>query len=358
MTRESTTLYFRENASDKVYQASLEEKDGGVVVNFAFGRRGSTMQTGTKTPTPVPFAKAKAVYDRLVRGKMAKGYTPGADGTPYAHTENEQRDTGLRCQLLNAIDEAHAEKLLDDPAWWLQEKFDGRRMLVKKDANGSVTGINRKGLTVALPQPILAHAQAVPGTFVIDGEAVGDRLYAFDCLEREGIEVAGFMYSKRLAILASFMGRGAIECAPTAAGPGDKRDLYNFLKQEGKEGVVFKRHNAPYTPGRPASGGTQVKFKFVTTGSFIVAKVNSGKRSVALEVVDDAGHGVSVGNVTIPPKVQVPGVGTIVEVRYLYCYPNGSLYQPVFLGLRDDIEPSACAASQLKYRAPDADDEA
>lgn len=46
----STTLYFQEGGSDKVYQASVEPSQGGWVVNFAFGRRGSTFSTGTKTP--------------------------------------------------------------------------------------------------------------------------------------------------------------------------------------------------------------------------------------------------------------------------------------------------------------------
>ncbi|MCY3018598.1 MAG: WGR domain-containing protein [Planctomycetota bacterium] len=245
MTNESTTLYFREGTSDKVYRAVLEEKNGGFVVNFAFGRRGSTMQTGTKTNAPIPFQKAKSIYDKLVREKTAKGYTAGPDGTPYAHSENEQRDTGLRCQLLNSITEAEAEKLLDDPGWWMQEKYDGRRALVKKDETGAVTGINRKGLAIGLPEPIVAQAKQIAGTFVIDGECVGDKLYAFDCLEREGIEVAGFPYSKRLEILMGFVHRGAMECAPTAAGPGDKRDLFQGAEGRQQGGCRLQARQRP-----------------------------------------------------------------------------------------------------------------
>ena len=47
ITMESITLYFREGSSDKVYSASIDPKDGGHVVNFAYGRRGSTLNTGT-----------------------------------------------------------------------------------------------------------------------------------------------------------------------------------------------------------------------------------------------------------------------------------------------------------------------
>jgi len=52
MSRESVTLYYREGTSNKVYQAAIEERDSGYVVNFASGWRGATLQTGTKTPAP------------------------------------------------------------------------------------------------------------------------------------------------------------------------------------------------------------------------------------------------------------------------------------------------------------------
>ena len=83
---ETTTLYYREGASDKVYQASLESVDDLFLVNFAYGRRGATMNTGTKTNNPVGYEEAKRIYDKLIREKKAKGYTGGPDGTPYQHT--------------------------------------------------------------------------------------------------------------------------------------------------------------------------------------------------------------------------------------------------------------------------------
>jgi bifunctional non-homologous end joining protein LigD len=315
------------------------------------------LHTGTKTPLPVPFGKAKAVYDKLVASKMAKGYTPGEDGTPYAHTENEQRTTGILPQLLNAVDEAEAEKLLDDPAYWMQEKLDGRRVLLRKDEAGQVTGINRKGLTIGLPALILECARSLPGTFIIDGEAVGDKFFAFDCLSRNGVDWTNHAYRDRLKVLMEFVGTGVISCVPTAAGPGDKRDLFNFLRQGKKEGVVFKRTNSPYTPGRPNSGGPQLKFKFLATCSAIVAPGRAGKRSVGLELLDGQKR-VGVGNVTIPPRVPIPRAGSVVETKYLYAYPGGSLYQPVFLGVRDDVDPTACTVSQLKFKASSEDDEA
>ena len=100
------TLYYRQGASDKVYHVAIEPSGTGFVVNFAFGRRGSTLQTGAKTAAPVDYPEAKKIFDKLIREKTAKGYTPGQDGTPYRHTGNAERSTGILPQLLNPIDEA------------------------------------------------------------------------------------------------------------------------------------------------------------------------------------------------------------------------------------------------------------
>ena len=40
-----------------------------------------------------------------------------------------------------------------------------------------------------------------------------------------------------------------------------------------------------------------------------------------------------------------------MEVRYLYAMPgSGSLFQPVYLGARDDITAAECTRDQLKFR--------
>jgi len=64
---------------DKVYQATIEPEGGLFIVNFAFGRRGSTLGTGTKTASPVDHDTAKGIYDKLVNEKRAKGYTEGPE---------------------------------------------------------------------------------------------------------------------------------------------------------------------------------------------------------------------------------------------------------------------------------------
>jgi bifunctional non-homologous end joining protein LigD len=349
---ENITLYFRQGSSDKVYQAAIEPKDGGFTVNFAYGRRGSTLNTGTKTQAPVSHAEAKSIFDKLVKEKTAKGYTPGTDGTPYQQTAKADQITGIHCQLLNPIEEEQVGTFIEDPAFWMQEKWDGRRLLIRKQ-DDVITGINRLGLAVALPQTLHNDAKACPLDFIIDGEAVGDKLTAFDVLLIGDEEIGGLRYAERhlrlMNLLASFQ-RSAITMVETHYTAGQKREVFDRLKFDNAEGVVFKHIDAPYIAGRPSTGGSQLKYKFCETASFVVGKVNA-KRSVSLMLL--AGRNLTAaGNVTIPPNHEIPKAGQIVECRYLYAFKeSGCIYQPVYLGARDDIPPQECTASQLKFKS-------
>ena len=346
------TLYYREGSSDKVYQASIEPQGEGFVVNFAYGRRGSTMSTGTKTQSPVDHETATRIFTKLVNEKKAKGYTEGPDGTPYQNSDKQDRVTGLLPQLLNPIGEQEVRRLLRDPAFCLQEKFDGRRVLVRKN-QAEIHGINRKGLLIGLPETVFQSVNAIPSNFVLDGECIGDVLYAFDLLEWDGEDLRTRPYQHRLVKLSNLLNRPNlkfIKFVQTASDPANKERLFRHLQAEKKEGVVFKRLGAPYTPGRPNSGGNQLKHKFYATLSAVVAQIND-KRSVELRLLNGKGW-IPVGNVTIPPNSKVPKVGEVVECRYLYAFvESNALYQPVYLGPRQDIEQHECVLSQLKYKS-------
>jgi bifunctional non-homologous end joining protein LigD len=94
-----------------------------------------------------------------------------------------------------------------------------------------------------------------------------------------------------------------------------------------------------------------LKFKFCATLSAICSKVNTGKRSIALELyAKDKKTRVGIGNVTVYPNMDIPKVGDIVEVKYLYYFAKGSLFQPVLLGWRDDLIATDCTLKQLKYK--------
>jgi bifunctional non-homologous end joining protein LigD len=347
---ESITLYFREGPSDKVYQASIHPKEAGFMVHFAYGRRGSTLSTGSKTQTPVAYPIAKDIYDKLVREKMAKGYQPGTDAVSITPPDSLKIPSGIQCQLLNPITAQEADRLLFNPDYWMQEKMDGRRLLIKKDGD-QITGINRLGFPTAVPDGIARNAAKYPRNFLLDGEAVGDTFHAFDLLTIGPEDLRHLAFSVRYLRMRDMLNAFdhfhihvvRVFFTPGAAG------WFQQFKNEGKEGVVFKHKDAPYTPSRPNSGGSQLKYKFHETASFIVTKVND-KRSVSLMLWEN-GRIRPAGNVTIPPNHDVPNPGDVVDCRYLYAFKeSGSIYQPVFLGRREDISHEECLTAQLKYK--------
>ncbi len=344
----SARLFYRDGSSDKVYHASIIAVDGGYSVTFAYGRRGSALSAGTKTSAPVPLEKAQQIYDKLLAEKTAKGYTPDGAGALFTQTDYEGRRSGLHPQLLNSIGEEAAQALLADAAWGLQEKFDGRRILVAV-AGGQAGGSNRKGLFVPLPQEIGDALGGLPDC-ELDGELLGDAYVVFDLLKRGEDDWRARPYRERYDALAALVPASlALVVAETAWDAGGKRALYERIARAGGEGVVFKKAGGAYVAGRPASGGSQVKCKFYATCTCRVASQND-QRSVRLHLLDGDGQAVAVGSVTIAPNKVIPAVGAQVEIRYLYAYKGGSLYQATYLGERDDLSPGDCVLSQLKYK--------
>lgn len=353
-TDNKVLLTYKEGSSDKVYQVELTPEDEAKdlwKVNFAYGRRGSTLQIGTKTQKPVKFEQAVKIMSKLVVEKQSKGYKV-ENATASVPTPVEKIQTGFYPQLLKPIEESDVDTYLEDEEFMAQEKIDGeRRMLIKR--GDDLTGSNRKGQAVPLTQGIMDDLKLRTDydDFVLDGEQIGDEFYAFDILVmKESVQHQPFV--KRYAVLKELMSNSNfqfIRLVKAVSGFVPKVKLYKDLLQANKEGIVFKNKNAAYVPGR--NSGTQFKRKFYETASFLVTAVND-KRSVQIAVTAQDAI-LPVGNVTIPVNHKIPDVHNIIEVRYLYAYKGGSVYQPVYLGLRTDLEPKDCSVSQLKYKGED-----
>lgn len=349
-TPESISLRNTEGSSNKVYNVHLEAKDGGWVVNYANGKFGGTLATGTKTPVPLDYDAAKKTFDKLIKSKIGGGYRVEGDATAYI-TVTDRKLTGINVQLLNPIGDAELADKINDPAWMAQEKHFGDRKAIRVK-NGEVEGSNKKGMLSGLPKPIADSALTLNLDLVIDGEEVGDTLYAFDLLEVGSMDLRDKPALARWHALQGLLRAHAlsnivlVETAMTAIA---KQEMLERLQAEGKEGMVFKKKEAPYVAGRPSSGGNQLKYKFYKTASVVVAEVNQ-QRSVAMKVLD-GDKWVAVGNVTIPSNHPVPAEGAIIEVRYLHAYERGSLYEPTYLGERNDVDADECVISQLQYKA-------
>jgi bifunctional non-homologous end joining protein LigD len=257
----------------------------------------------------------------------------------------------LAPQLLNAIDEAQVMSLIEDDDYMAQEKKDGHRRLALTDPN--ITGLNKKGEAVMLLENVV---KALPKgeVLAIDGELIGEKYFVFDILMHNKRSLREVDAIRRHQILSSIKFGKDINVVYNAVTTEEKRALYERLKAEKKEGIVFKRKTSAYKSGRPNSGGDQLKFKFQNTASFIVDNITKGKRSVGLVILDGLTR-VPIGKCTVPPNHEMPCPGDIVEVQYLYAYKGGSIFQPVYLRRRNSVDAAECIISQLVYKNEESD---
>lgn len=372
-------LHCTEGGSDKLYDIHLEDRPNGTAIVYGMnGRRGSTLVRQDKTSGAIPYAAALRIYESLKAEKMGKKHYRLVNETDSVTTASAasfvvqeikiDAKTGnvstkmdviqpaepvvkkviLLPQLLNVITEEEVMRLIEDDAYMMQEKKDGERRPVISESE-IIMGLNKKGTEVILPELIV---KSLPKgiRIAIDGEAIADKLYAFDLLMKEGKSLREFDAERRYKLLKEISFGKNIEVVYTAFTTEEKRKLYISLRDGNKEGVVFKKKNSAYKSGRPNSGGDHLKYQFRKRASFIVDNITAGKRSVGLVILDE-GKRVSIGKCTIPANYEIPKIGDVVEAQYLYAYRGGSIFQPVYYGKRNDVDAEECLISQLVYKA-------
>ena len=347
MSIRNISLYFKEGKSDKEYHVQLEKVKDSYVVNFQYGRRGNALQSGTKTLVPVSLGAAQQIYDKLVREKTSKGYSEGEKKKSFdgeVEFKLPSKEVYILPQLLNDID--NPQYYIDNDDYLAQEKKNGeRRMLV---ADERMFGLNKKGQEVQLPISIVKSNSNI---CTLDGEIIGEKLFVFDILSYNGKSTKEMACMSRVAMLNALDFGYGIEVVKTANSKKEKQKLYDKLIKDNAEGIVFKRKDSTYKHGRPASGGDHLKHKFYKEATFIVANLTKGKRSVGLEVIGQDGESrVFMGKVTIPPNKAIPSVGDFVEVRYLYAYKDGAVYQPTYKEKRNDCDLTDATIKQIVYK--------
>lgn len=185
----------------------------------------------------------------------------------------------------------------DRDAWQIERKLDGYR-LVGVCIDGDVTLRTRNGLnaTAAYPEVVEALSAQPYANFVIDGEVVADRtggltsfermqqrpatrpaapqevkaipvrFCAFDLLEMEGVDLRTISLDRRRALLTD-----GFEFGPTlrlsAVLEGSAVDLMDQAAAEGWEGVIAKKRDGTYRPGRARSW---LKLKCLLRDDFII----------------------------------------------------------------------------------------
>ncbi len=211
---------------------------------------------------------------------------------------------------------AAPEEALDPggPALWVEDKYDGIRVQVHR-AGGAVRILSRTldDVTAAFPE-LVAPLGSLAETYILDGEVVawkGARaleffllqqrlqrrdpgplldeipvvLVAFDLLHLDGRDLQTAPLEERRAALLALGARAPVRVSTGAfGGTADELDRrFREARRAGNEGIVMKRFDAPYQPGR--RGRLWMKWKpGVGTLDVVVvaAEYGHGKRAGVL----------------------------------------------------------------------------
>lgn len=365
----------------KFYLIEINEATGGYTVDFNYGAVGGSVKAGTKTPKPVPLDQAEKIFDTLRTQKehgdshyravqdtvlgvvqpMAGTIIPEPGGfritqthdpltgQPWAPGEGPNRPACIPPRLLNDVDHDAILNLTKLDNWWVQIKHDGDRVQLHSKGGEVTLFSGRSAKLRACPQAIVDCMAAHRLTTIIDGELVGDTLWAFDLLGTDGVDWTPLPYWERYGFLSAIVqaiGCPTIKLVESAGSEPDKAALILNAKETHAEGVCFLNKNAAYKAGRPNRGGDNLRWKFKASASVIVHSHNEerGKKSISVRLF---GETEPIGTCSVIGKTAHP-VGSVVEVEYLYAM--GSLVQCVLKGPRHDIPHEACTRAQLRFK--------
>ncbi len=332
------------------------------------------------------------------------GEEPGAaDDPPASQNEPQARIAPIpgarkgrlpadpKPQLATAADQAP-----DGTQWFHEIKYDGYRLMARI-AGGRVQLLTRSGLdwTAKFPALVGRFAALPAAAALIDGELVHlepdgttsfahlqdaiaeartDELvfYAFDLLHLDGCDLSGAALEDRKAALAGLV-------APDAAGllrysdhqVGRGPEFYRHAAGFGLEGIVAKRRDRPYRPGRSKDWlkiKSAYRDEFVVIGFTDPAGSRQGlgallagyyDRNGALHYAGRVGTGFDDARLAelrarlgpleraaapvqgLPKGASVKGVhwtrpALVAELRYAGWTDDKVLRHAAFLGLRED----------------------
>lgn len=315
-----------------------------------------------------------------------------------------------------------AEQPFSRAGWIFEPKLDGVRALarIERRADGAnvVTLTSRRGVDLTRSYPLLVRelaAQPLAGA-LLDGEIVAldevgrpsfERLqqrmnlqddeevaraaaetpallYAFDLVELEGYDLARVPLTERQRLLSLVLSpTGRLRLVERVEEDGEA--AYAAATALGFEGIVAKRADSPYEPGRRSARWLKVKARhsdeFVvagyvpgngsrahTFGALVlaehrptadgsapvlsyVARVGSGFRDAQLSELRARLDGMRIDE---SPLAEVPAEAReatwvrpelVCEVKFAERTSSGGVRAPVFLRLRDDRDPSEIVRS-------------
>lgn len=236
----------------------------------------------------------------------------------------------------------------------MEQKLDGHRMLIHVTDDG-VRSANRRGELTTRDPRITAAFGGLSGEWIFDGEWMLDgTFWLFDLPYALGRIVPATLYEQRRTSLeavynTAFADTPEVRLLDIAKLAAEKRQLLQWCRDNNAEGVVLKKTNAPYRPGKRMD--EMLKCKFFDTCDVIILEVGrQGKDSCGIALLDDHGKVVDVGAIKMTGhNLAKAKLGDVVEVKYLYLTNDRRLYGPAtFLKFRDDKSPDECTLDQCR----------
>jgi bifunctional non-homologous end joining protein LigD len=278
-------------------------------------------------------------------------------------------------------------------SWFFELKFDGIRAIVTRTADGEVQIFNRRRADITHRYPdVVAQLSTATWVGMVDGEIVvpdaggrptfalahlrdaqsSDRgvraamakapamFMPFDALEENGFDLRNFPYTQRRERLAAMFEDAGISVISNANEDG--ATMWKFVQEHDLEGLVAKRPDSAYRPGRQKAW---VKIKSTHRISALVCGVIAGKGSrstpigalrlclwdpaaKALVPIGNVGSGLSDRDVSYISHHLDARNPIVVEVEYLEVSASRQLRMPIFRGMRMDVAPMDCVISSLR----------
>jgi DNA ligase 1 len=266
-------------------------------------------------------AEVAGVEPAIIAHRLAGNWMPDETTLPRllaAHDSDAANDPGVPYPFMLANPLADGLPSLGPISDWLIEwKWDGiRAQLIRRAGKTTLWSRGEEVVSVAFPE-IVQAASGLPDGTVLDGEIVAwneaanrpdpfltlqrrlnrqsfemtfwpevtVRYVAFDALELEGRDIRERELVDRRTMLALLLS-GSLDETLRISTPvkyetwEEIKTLIDDSRRRGVEGVMLKRLNSPYKPGRPTGSWWKLKIEpFTMDAVMIAAEPGHGRRA-------------------------------------------------------------------------------
>ena len=330
------------------------------------GRRIAEPEPPRADQLPSRIAPQKAVSGPLPTDDEGWAYEIKWDGMRIVAFVEGGRAHRVRLQSANGLDVTVGFPELSglgDSLAGHDAILDGEVVVFDEEGRPSF-GTLQQRMHVASPQEAAARAAAIPATFLV-----------FDLLQLDGTDAMPLPYAERTRLLGDLLEEGDYWRVP-GHHEGDGQAMLDAAQDQGLEGLVAKRLESAYEPGRRSPNWRKVKIRrrqelvvggwlggergrSGRLGSLLVGyyeggalryagRVGTGFTDVELERLEGTLADISSADCPFehaPPSSLAPrpnwvNPAIVVEVAFGEWTSEGRLRHPSYQGQRHDKEPT------------------